>query len=181
MGRPHCVQRPSGGQAEPGASQSAGTPAAHVSSGRPQTPGPRCPPAALLTPRSPIPAAPPRPGVAFHHGNVAALTPSPPPPPRSRAAGPGRGAPSLLSAPRLSPVLPQNRSPGREEPAEPGQRLADWPGRAGPGFKWHRLGPGSQAGVAGMRGAGVLAGGGCWLLFWQVPGARLKKHVPHTI
>lgn len=57
-GETPCVQRPSGGQAEPGASQSAGTPAAHVSSGRPQTPGPRCPPTALLTPRSPIPAAP---------------------------------------------------------------------------------------------------------------------------
>lgn len=35
--------------------------------------------------------------------------------------------------------------------------------------------------AAGDGGGGEQHNGGCWLLFWQVPGTGLKEQVPHAI
>lgn len=153
VGTPHCIRGPAAGQLSRGRSVGWGPGCISVRWQPPDAPAPGVHQQPVLTPQSPMPAAP----VPARRGlpsRECGRSDSQPPNPRGRRQpGPGASPSSLLPASHPSSL----RSPGREEPAEPGQRLADWPGRAGAGFKRHWLGPGSHAGVAGMRGVGVLA------------------------
>lgn len=92
---------------------------------------------------------------------------------RCRDAGP---LPSTLCSPS-SPSLTSERAAAR-----PGQGVGEGGGARALSRAWG-VGPslvGRNVWGRGRAGGG-RGRGGCWLLFCQVPGTGLKKHVPHAI
>lgn len=127
--------------------------------------------------RAPCLQPPSRPGMASPRGNAAALTPSPPTRVDAGSLDPGPLPP--LCSPHLT--RPPSEVLAERSLLSPG---SDWPtgrgglGRALSGTGW---GLGATPGWQECGGWGCWPGRGCRLLFWQVPGMRLKKRPPHHI